>query len=141
MAKLKPVFVMAVLLLGMAPSIAQQNNQPLIRLTNQATTPKMKYTAGGLKPYGEKNLSGWLVLNGARFRNSEYPDLSKHLLETYAAEHQANNSDAEFTQLPGGATEADPHGQIIKGWAICPTKALCGDLIGELAQFNLDASL
>jgi hypothetical protein len=118
----RAAFVMAVLLLGAAPSIAQKDDRPLIRLTNQATTPVMVFGRCGPKPVAEKNLAGWLVLNGARFRNSEYPDLGKHILEIYAAQQQSSNSNAEFTQLPVAESEADPHGHIIKGWAICPTE-------------------
>jgi hypothetical protein len=121
-------FATAMLLVGVAPSIAQQE-APLIRLTNQATAPKMQAGPGGIKPIGEKNLAGWLVLNGARFRNSEYPDLSKHLLETYAAEHQPNNSDAQFTQLPGGEGRSRPP------W---PDNKRLGDLPDESAVRRSD---
>jgi hypothetical protein len=132
--------VTALFLFSGSQSNAQQE-PPLIRLTKQALSPQMRATARGITSDRENNLTGWLVLNGARFRNSEYPALAKSLAETYAQQGLASNSDADFTELPFQPSEADPHGQIVRGWAICPTPALCGDLVGSLAAFDLDASL
>jgi hypothetical protein len=101
----------------------------------------MAYDKTGLHPHGERNLEGWLVLNAARFRNSEFPILAKVLREAYAAQGVASSSDSEFTQLPYEPNESDSHGQIKGGTAICPSRALCGELIGESMPFNLDSSL
>lgn len=124
-----------------AVTATAQQEPPLIRLTKQATSPQMRHVQGRLRSDRETNLAGWLVLNGARFRNAEYPALAKHLVETYAARGIASLSDAEFTQLPYEPNESDSHGQVVRGMAICPAPVLCGDLIGILAPFNLEASL
>ena len=44
------------------------------------------------------HLGGWLLLNGARFRNAEFPILASALKENYARQGRVFN-DAEFTQL------------------------------------------
>jgi hypothetical protein len=131
----------ALFLLVATPSIAQQQ-PPLIRLTNQAMSPYIGVKKGGdIGPMGkEANLQGWLVLNGARFRNSEYPVLAKTLAENYARQG-FKLLDPDFTQLPVEPSEADSRGQIVKGFAICPSPALCGDLTGAIMPFNLNSSL
>jgi hypothetical protein len=88
----------------------------------------------------EANLGGWLVLNGARFANSEYPDLAKVLRENYA-QQGFQVTDPIFTQLPAEQSATDTHGRIVRGVAICPSKSICGDLVGTLMPFGLDASL
>ena len=133
--------IVAALFVFIANPSNAQNEPPLIRLTKQATSPQMVYDKGGLHPRGEKNLEGWLVLNAARFRNSEYPVLARVLREDYAARGVASSSDSEFTQLPYEPNESDSHGQIKGGTAICPSPALCGDLTGVSMPFNLNASL
>jgi hypothetical protein len=132
--------IVAALLICVAGSSIAQQEPPLVRLTKQATSPQMRATARGIVSDRDNNLAGWLVLNAARFRNSEYPELAKHLRETYAVTGNAGSSDLEFTQLPYEPNELDSHGQIVRGIAICPSTALCG-LTGALAPFNLEASL
>lgn len=132
--------LLAALFLFSAGAFAQ-NERPLIRLTKQATSPMMVHSKTGLHPKDEKNLEGWLVLNGARFRNSEFPALANILREAYAEQHVPNESDADFTQLPGEPTEQDTHGRVVRGNAICPSPALCGQLTGEVMPFNLESSL
>jgi hypothetical protein len=96
---------------------------------------------GGLGSSGrETNLRGWLVLNGARFPNSEFPDLARVLRENYA-QQGLQTTDPDFTQLPTEKTGTDSRGRIVRGFAVCPLKSICGDLVGQLAPFDLDASL
>jgi hypothetical protein len=87
----------------------------------------------------ETRLAGWLVLNGARFRNKIYPELAQILAENYA-QHGFVSADKEFTQLPAEQFEAKSDGEIVRGFAICPSKAVC-ELPGIIMPFNLDASL
>ena len=85
-------------------------------------------------------MEGWLVLNGARFRNSDYPELAKVLAENYAQQGY-KSPDPNFTQLTAEQSETDSHGRIVRGLAICPSREICGDLVGELAAFDLNSSL
>jgi hypothetical protein len=87
----------------------------------------------------ETNLGGWLVLNGARIANSEYPDLAKVRRENYA-QQGFQVTEPDF-QLPHQQTQIDSHGRIVRGIAVCPLGTICGDAVGELMPFNLDASL
>jgi hypothetical protein len=122
------------------PSFAQ-DEPPLLRLTNQAMSPRMAFKKGVLGPTGrETNLKGWLVLNGARFANSEYPVLAKILKEAYA-QHGYSDPDPNFTRLQAFPTEKDAHGTIVRGMAICPSPALCGELTAEVAPFDLNSGL
>src|SRR5712664_2459247 len=121
------LFHIAVFLSFAASSAVAQKDPPLIRLTHQAMSPLIGLKKGAIGPMGrEVNLPGWLVLNGARFRNSEYPVLAKTLAENYAQQGYTS-PDSDFTQLPIEPSEQAPHGQIVKGFAICPSPALCGD--------------
>ena len=137
----KATFAVVLFLLG-APSIARQADPPLVRLTDQAWGPTYRLTRDGPERVGEKHFAGWLLLNGARFRNSEFPELRTFLLHRYSELSQRSNSDDEFTQLPGEDFEADPNGQIIAGAAICPAEALCGDhtIVGAVRGFTVKAS-
>jgi hypothetical protein len=133
---------LAVLLLFVTTTSVAQEQPSLIRLPKQATSPSIGIKKGGvIGPMGkEMHLGGWLVLNGARFRNSEYPELAKTLAENYAQQGYTSK-DPDFTQLPAEQSEADPHGQIVRGFAICPSPALCGDLTGSIMPFDLNSSL
>jgi hypothetical protein len=132
---------LAALLLFVATTSLAQEPPPLIRLPKQVTSPFMGFKGGVIGPTGkEQNLGGWLVLNGARFRNSEYPELARTLAENYAQQGYTSK-DRDFTQLPAEQSEADPHGQIVRGLAICPSRTLCGDLTGAIMPFDLNSSL
>jgi hypothetical protein len=121
--------------------LAHAQEAPLVRLPKSATTPNIAFKKGGLRETGkEMNLGGWLVLNGARFRNVEFPVLANILRENYARQGHVSN-DSEFTQLPAKQIVTNPAGQIVRGFAICPSPAICGDLTGTFMPFNLDASL
>jgi hypothetical protein len=133
------LFHIAVFLSFAASSAVAQKDPPLIRLTKLAMGPRTSLAATA--PMGrEVNLLGWLVLNGARFRNSEYPVLAKTLAENYARQGYTS-PDSDFTQLSTEPSAQDSHGQIVKGSAICPSPALCGDLTGEVMPFNLNSLL
>ena len=102
----------------------------------------MGYTKGGFGPMGkETNLAGWLVLNGASFPNSEFPDLARQLRETYAKANGYVPPDPDMTPLPNQPHESKSNGEVVRGFAICPSRALCGDLTGTFMPFNLDSSL
>jgi hypothetical protein len=113
----------------------------LTKLPRNATSPAMGYKNGGFGPMGkEMNPGGWLVLNGARFRNVEFPILANTLKENYSRQGYVSD-DSEFTQLPAEQSESKPGGEIVRGFAICPSPAICGDLTGTIMPFDLDASL
>jgi hypothetical protein len=106
--------------------VSNVSAEELIRLTRQATSPQMGYTKGGFGSMGtEKNLAGWLVLNGASFKNSECPELAKTLRETYAQTNGYVPPDPETTPLTNAPHESKPTGEIVRGFAICPTPAIC----------------
>jgi hypothetical protein len=122
-------------------SIACAQEPTLVRLPKSATTPILGFKKGGLRETGkEMNLGGWLVLNGARFRNAEFPALANILAENYARQGRVSER-SEFTRLPVQQSVTNPAGQIVRGVAICPSPAICGDSLGTLMPFNLDASL
>jgi hypothetical protein len=132
--------MLAVQLFVLTPSLHAQEAQLTI-LPKHVTSPQLAFKKGVLGSSGrETNMGGWLVLNGARFANSEYPDLARELRETYA-QQGFPETDPNFTQLPTEKTETDSHGRIVRGMAVCPLKSICGELVGELAPFDLDASL
>jgi hypothetical protein len=136
----KSSILVASLLLVVTASLHAQEAR-LIRLPKEATSPQLTIKKGSLASSGrETNLGGWLVLNGARFANSEYPDLAKIVRENYSAQG-LENTDPDFTQLPTQDIATDSHGRIVRGVAVCPLRSICGDLVGELVPFNLDASL
>jgi hypothetical protein len=87
----------------------------------------------------EANLAGGLVLNGARFQNSEYPELAKMLAENYA-QQGFKSPDPNFTVLAPFPAEMDSHGNVVRGSAICPSRAIC-DLVGAVMPFDLNSSL
>jgi hypothetical protein len=121
--------------------VASAQEPPLIRLPKAATAGMLAFKKGGLAETGkEMHLGGWLVLNGARFQNAEFPVLANALRENYARQGRVFN-DAEFTQLPAQPSLTNPAGQIVRGVAICPSPVICGDMTGSLMPFNLDASL
>jgi hypothetical protein len=86
------------------------------------------------------NVGGWLVLNGAVFLNSEYPDLAATLREAYASTGYTP-PDPDRTMLVNEPHQTKPNGEIVRGAAICPSRALCGDYVGTIQPFDLDASL
>jgi hypothetical protein len=113
--------------------------EELIRLPKQATSPQLGVRAGGIGPVGtQRKIAGWLVLNGATIRNVEYPELAKLLRENYQLQGRTL-PDTETTPLPKEAYEAKSSGEIVRGYAICPSTAICGALPGEITAFDLDA--
>ena len=108
--------------------------QELIRLPKEATSPQLAGRADGTG----KNIAGWLVLNGATIRNVEYPELAKLLRENYQLQGKTL-ADTETTPLPKDAYESRSSGEIVRGYAICPSTAICGALPGEITAFDLDA--
>jgi hypothetical protein len=107
----------------------------LVRLPHFATS-SMKTAKG--EAAKDASLAGWLVLNGASFRNAEFPELAQILQQ---GDKRAGGSAAsETTPLPFEPFELRPTGGIARGFAICPSKALCGDLLGSIAPFNLKTS-
>jgi hypothetical protein len=126
---------------GGGAALAQQNAPALIRLPKQASSPVMGYRAGKFAPMGrEASLAGWLVLNGASFPNEEYPVLAKQLREVYAREGFVVN-DRDSTPLQNHGVTMNAKGEVVSGLAICPSPALCGDLTGTFAPFNLNSDL
>jgi len=122
-----------------SPVLAQEPK--LIALPQHATSPFLGYRSGKFREMGkEANIGGWLVLNGARFRNSEFPELAKIHSQGYARQGFVA-TDPELTQLPLEPYDSKPDGQVVRGFAICPSRAICGDLIGSRMPFNLDTSL
>lgn len=138
---LKTLFVATCLLL--ANNLTAASQQPkLTFLPKNVTSGQMKAGPSGMVPSGrEQNLGGWMVLNGARFRNAEFPELAKILGENYKATNGYVSPDPDFTQLTADAFELAPNGDVVRGVAICPTRTICGDLVGMLAPFNLNSSL
>src|SRR6185437_14298285 len=130
-------------LLAFASGAVARSEPRLVRLPAQATSPHIGIKKGGVigSMGKEASLKDWLVLNGARFANSEYPDLAKIVAENYAQQGYSKSPDPNFTQLPVEPFEADYRGEIIRGMAICPTRAICGDLVGSLMPFNLNSNL
>jgi hypothetical protein len=101
----------------------------------------MGYVKGAFGPMGrESNLGGWLVLNGASFRNAEYPELAKQLRENYAKTNGYVPPDPNMTPLTKEPLQSKPTGEVVRGFAICPSPAICG-LTGTIMPFNLDSSL
>jgi hypothetical protein len=136
----KPIKTAVLFVFATGPASAQ-NEPPLIHLTKQALSPSLTYKKDTPRPLRtERNLEGWLVLNGARFRNSEYPQLAKNLAENHAQRGHTSR-DRDFTQLPLVPSEPDSHGEIMRGFAICPSRALCGDTVGDITAFDLSSSL
>jgi hypothetical protein len=132
--------VISALLLASCGYAWSEDSPPLIRLPKQATSPDVGYKKGAFGPTGhERSLAGWLVLNGARFRNADFPELAQTLIESYRQQGYVLRG-KEFTPLPAEPIEKDSHGEAVKGLAICPSSALCG-LVGDVMPFNLDASL
>ncbi|WP_439925610.1 hypothetical protein [Nitrobacter sp. JJSN] len=79
------------------------------------------------------------MLNGATFKNSDYPDLARVLATVYA-QNDYKSLDTENTILRNEPHEMKPSGEVVRGLAVCPSKAICGDLVGTIQPFNLDAS-
>jgi len=132
--------ILAVPLFALAPSLHAQE-APLTRLPKDVTSPFLAFKSTALGSTNEDaNLAGWLVLNGARFANSEYPDLARALREMYERQG-VHVTDPDFTQLPTEKNATDGHGRTVQGVAICPSRSICGDLVGTIMPFNLDASL
>jgi hypothetical protein len=132
--------ILAVPLFALAPSLHAQE-APLTRLPKEVTSPFLAFKSAAMgSSNNDANLAGWLVLNGARFANSEYPDLAKALREMYERQG-VRVTDADFTQLPTEKNATDAHGRTVQGVAICPSRPICGDLVGTIMPFNLDASL
>jgi hypothetical protein len=110
----------------------------LIRLPGQATSPASGAKNKNASSAGnEVNFAGWLVLNGASFQNAEFPELSNVLQQRYGPAGAA--SDSKVTPLPFEPFEVRPTGDIARGYAICPSKALCGDRVGAIMPFILGA--
>jgi hypothetical protein len=104
---------------------------PVIKLPPYATTSTMRTTG----PTGrERNVGGWLVMNGALFRRSEFPDLANALEE---ASPSRSDPKSEFVRLP--RADLGYQGQsIIRGFALCPGQPVCDDP-GEIAPFRFAA--
>lgn len=130
------------LLLSSLPADAQRRAPELVRLPKQATSPQLGMRPGGnIGPTGrESNLTGWLVLNGATFPNEEFPDLARTLRENYAKQGYSAPT-SNVTQLPNMGVRTSSSGGIVGGMAICPSREICGGLVGVLAPFDLDSSL
>lgn len=127
-------------LVGAAPSCAADAPK-LTSLTSNALLPHTGYKDGQMAPMGsDATFAGWLVLNGAKFRNSDYPELAKTLRQHYRKNGLAP-PDPDFTALPTRVFEKDVNGEPIRGIAICPSRRLCGDLVGALLPFDLNSSL
>jgi hypothetical protein len=134
------VIVAGLIFVWGATPVLTQEAALLTKLPKNATSPVIGLKNGGIGPTGkELNLGGWLVLNGALFPNADYPALAQLLKENYAQQGLVSN-DPDFTQLPREPYEAKPNGEIVRGFAICPLPALCGDP-GTLMPFDLDSSL
>lgn len=132
-------FCIVILIACMAPALAQAPPR-LTALPQQATSPILSFQKGKFGgAVKEVNIGGWLVLNGANLRNSEFPDLAKILAERNA-QRGFVSKDPEVTQLPTELYESKPDGRIARGYAICPLSSLCGDLIGTVMPFNLETS-
>ena len=113
----------------------------LIRLPKYVTSEFWAYQEGKPRPIGtETNMAGWLVLNGARFSNTEYPELARVMREHYAALGMSD-ADPDTTKLFALEYTTDSHGRIVRGHAICPSSEICGGLVGAMVPFNLDSSL
>jgi hypothetical protein len=104
-------------------SIACAQEPTLVRLPKSATTPILGFKKGSLRETGkEMNLGGWLVLNGARFRNAEFPALANILTENYARQGRVSER-SEFTRLstaicgglpaPRGPGASSRHGEQV----------------------------
>ena len=104
---------------------AEAQEPPLIRLPGFATSPVIgALKSGKVGPMGrETNIGGWLVLNGARFLKSDFPELAKTLDENYAAQGYKFN-DPNFTRLPAEQRQSRPDGEVFRGFAICPSTQL-----------------
>jgi len=75
--------IIAVLWVGLSVAGASAQEPKLTFLQKNVTSPHMTATMNGVHPTGrEQNLGGWMVLNGARFRNSDFPELAKGLVRT-----------------------------------------------------------
>ncbi|SHM40630.1 hypothetical protein [Bradyrhizobium lablabi] len=124
-------------------SVSSASAEDLIRLPKQATGPVLGIVDGGkIGPTGkETNLEGWLVLNGASFQNAEYLELAENLREVYARANGYVPPDPDVTPLANEPHETKPTGEIVRGIAICPLRALCGGIVGTLMPFNLDSSM
>jgi hypothetical protein len=122
--------ILAVQLFAVVRSLHAQE-APLTRLSKEVTSPFLAFKSAALGSSNEDaNLAGWLMLNGARFANSEYPDLAKALREMY--ERQGIHvTDSDFTQLPTEKNATDGHGRTVQGVAICPQR--CARQEGNVA--------
>lgn len=132
--------VLAAQWFALAPSLHAQE-ATLTRLPKEARSPFLAFKNSVLgSSSNDANLAGWLVLNGARFANSEYPDLARAMREIYQRQG-VQVSDPDFTRLPAEKIATDLDGRAVQGVAICPSRLICGDLVGTIMPFKLDASL
>lgn len=120
---------------------ASAQTAKLTALPKNASSPWLMFKNDGVRQSGkEASLSGWLILNGATFPNADFPDLAKVLRKNYARTGYVPPH-PDTTVLPNEPHETKANGEIARGMAICPTRMICGDLVGTLMPFDLDASL
>ena len=119
---------------AVAPHRRRTSSRKAHNPSTTVTSPILGFSKKGIGETGrDLNLGGWLVLNGAAFKNADYPDLATALAEA-DAERGYKSPEPDYTDLPNEPHEAKPSGEVVRGFAICPSKALCEDHVGAFSR-------
>ena len=107
----------------------------LVRLSDDVVSHLTTFQGARGASIGRKvNLSGWLVLNGAKFLREEFPALARHLDFDSYRQGLEIDPNSEFVTLPDYPYEM-VDGQIVEGMAICPVSEC---RVGKQLPFRIE---